>query len=238
MARTDASLLAALQGIIERTYDLQTGISDIGRYVIGDEGYRRIYGPLAAGGGVVEKVGAGYVASGEPGARTLVRDDGAGTLALSIYYPDHLIECLESNDPTRRLDDGNVDAFAAFVEELDHLLVIADRHRSNGVISLLDLELHANVTKYLTLRLFVGKLRRARRLSTTDVAWIRFHLFEKGEFVQADPEVRARYQDATRLASLYVRRLDMMAPSLRPGALRRFHRMTPQEKIGHIGAMN
>lgn len=237
MARTDASLLAALQGIIERTYDLQTGISDIGRYVIGDEGYRRIYGPLAAGGGVVETVGAAPAPFEGPGARTLVRQSGAATLALSIYYPDRLIECLEANDPTRRLDDGNVDAFAAFVEELDHFLVIADRHRSNGVFSLLDLELHANVTKCLMLRMFVGRLRRTGRLSAADAAWIRFHLFEKGEFVQADPQVRARYQDAARLACRYLRLLDAMPPSRRPGELRRFHRMTPQEKIGRIGAM-
>lgn len=238
MEPTDRSLLTSLQGIIERTYDLQTGISDIGRYVIGDEGYRRIYGPLAAGGGVVEKVGTAAASPGAPGARTLVRHGVTGTLALSIYYPDSLIECLERNDPTRHLDDDNVDAFAAFVEELDHFLVIADRHRSNGVISLLDLELHANVTKYLTLRMFVGRLRRATRLSAGDSSWIRFHLFEKGEFAQSDPEVRARYYDASRLASRYVRQLDTMQPSQRPCELRRFHRMTPQEKIGHIGAMN
>ena len=238
MARTDTSLLTSLQGIIERTYDLETGISDIGRYVIGDEGYRKIYGPLAAGGGVVEKVGAAQAVSAEPGARTLVRQSDTGALALSIYYPDRLIECLESNDPTRRLDDDNVDAFVTFVEELDHFLVIADRYRSAGVMSLLDLELHANVTKYLTLRMFVGKLRRAPRLSTGDSVWIRFHLFEKGEFAQADPDVRTRYRDAARLASRYVRRLDTMAPARRPRELRRFHRMTPQEKIGHIGAMS
>ena len=237
MARTDRSLLCRLQGVIERTYDLETGIGDIGRFVIGDEGYRRIYGPLAAGGGVIEKVGAARDPSVPHGARTLVRQEGSGTLALSIYYPDSLIECLESNNPTQRLDDGNVDAFATLIEELDHFLVIADRHRGNGVMSLLDLELHANVTKYLMLRMFVGKLRRASRLSAGDSKWIRFHIFEKSEFAQADPDVRARYRDASRLASRYVSRLDTMALSGRPRELRRFHRMTPQEKIGHIAAL-
>lgn len=234
MDRTDGSLLGSLQGIIERTYDLETGISDIGRYVIGDEGYRRLYGPLDASGGVVQSVGS--TAAGGAGARTLVRDAGGGGLAVSIYYPDRLIHCLERNDPTRRLDDANVDAFTALVEELDHFLVIAERYRNRGLMSLLDLELHANVTKYLVLKMFVGRMRRTARLSEADSAWVRFHLFDKGEFVEPDPDVRARYRDASRLASRYVRRLDAIPPAGRPSELRRFHRMTPQGKVAYIGA--
>ena len=61
MGHTEISLLELLQGVIERTYDLQTGVRDIGRYVIGDEGYRRIYGADHAAGRVRRSVivGAG-----------------------------------------------------------------------------------------------------------------------------------------------------------------------------------
>jgi hypothetical protein len=236
VARTDAagprSLLESLQRVIERTYDLETGVDDIGRFVIGDEGYRRIYGPHDAAGKVVETVGS---ATPGAGARTLVREAGGG-LAVSIYYPDRLIRCLERNDPTRRLDDGNVDAFATLVEELDHFLMIAERYRSRGVMSLLDLELHANVTKYLVLKMFVGRMRRMARLSAADSAWVRFHIFDKGEFADPDPDVQARYRDASRLASRYVRRLEAIDPARRPSELRRFHRMTPQGKVAYIEA--
>ena len=228
MDRTELSLLEKLQGIIERTYDLQTGVGEIGPYVIGDQGYRTIYSGLQAAGKVTDKV-----LSPSCGARTLLRRDGDG-LAVSVYYPDSLIECLERNDPTRRLDDGNVDAFTVLVEELDHFLVIAERFRSGGSISLLDLELHANVTKYLMLKLFVGKMRRLTKLSPKDSAWIRFHLFEKGDFVDADPDVRARYHDASRFAARYVTQLDLLPATQRPHELKLFHRMSPQAKIAHI----
>lgn len=230
------SLVERLQGIIERTYDLQTGVRDIGRFLIGDTGYRHLYERLDAMGRIEQKVGALAAGASGTGARTLLRESD-GALAVTVYYPDHLIACLERNDPTRRLDDGNVDAFNVLVEELDHLLVIAERYRSQGVTSLLDLELHANVTKYLVLKLFVGRMRRVTRLSETDAAWIRWHLFEKAEFVEPDPQVRERYREASRFAARYVRALDSMPSRERPAELRRFHRMPPQSKIAHITAL-
>ena len=48
------SLLESLQGLIERTYDIDRTIADIGRFVIGDCGYRL----LVARREVVRRVGA------------------------------------------------------------------------------------------------------------------------------------------------------------------------------------
>lgn len=230
--RTDASLLERLQGVIERTYDLQTGVRQIGRFVIGDVGYRALYGGLHPEEKLAQSVGA----ASPPGARTLIRHRDGG-LAVSIYYPDTIIECLERNDPTRFLDDGNVDAFAVLVEELDHFLVIAERYRSRGVLSLLDLELHANVTKSLMLKLFVSRMRGTHRLSGEDSAWIRFHLFEKVEFCDPDPEIRQRYRTASRLAARYLDWLEKLAPLRRLCDLRRFHRMPPPVKLEFINAL-
>ena len=246
MARTRTSLLESLQGLIERTYDLETGVVDIGRFVIGDEGFRRIYGGLEGAGRVLRRLPSTGVAppgittsagTAGGGARTLVREAEAG-LALSIYYPDSLVRCLERNDPTRCLDDVNVDAFNVLVEELDHFLVIAERYRSRGVMSLLDLELHANVTKYLVLKMFVGKMRGVGRLSEEDAAWVRYQVFEKGEFVEPDPDVCERYRDAARLGGRYVHALDGLDPADRVPELRRFHRLSPQAKIARINALN
>ena len=245
--RAGNSLLETLQHVIERTYDLDTGVTDIGRFVIGDQGFRALYGRWHDAGLIRETVadprtvmpvsGATAAGSASGTARTLVREQGDG-LALSIYYPDALVRCLEGNDPTRRLDDGNVDSFNTLVEELDHFLVIADRFRSQGVVSLMDLELHANVTKYLVLKMFVGKLRRASRLAPADAAWVKQQIFDRGEFVAEDPDVRARYREASRLAARYVGALDGLAPASRVAALRRFHRMPPQAKVAHINAVS
>ncbi|MFQ5701617.1 MAG: hypothetical protein ACE5HU_07220 [Acidobacteriota bacterium] len=230
MARTSDSLLEALQRIIEKTYDLETGVRDIGRFVIGDEGYRAIYGRLDAAGVILDKVGAGTAGAG---AKTLLRRDGRD-LAVSIYYPDSLVRCLERNDPTRRLDESNVDAFNQLVEELDHFLVIAERFLCGAAMSLLDLELHANVTKYLMLKMFLGKMCRATRLPAGDTAWIHFQVFGKGEFADPDPEVRSRYQQARRLGARYVRAIDALRPAERIAELRRFHRLAPRAKIAHM----
>ena len=92
------------------------------------------------------------------------------------------------------------------------------------------------MTKFLVLALFVGRMRREPRLSPRDLTWIRWHLFEKGEYTDPDTAVRARYRDASRLASRYVRRLDRMAPQARLHDLRLFHRMAPQAKIACINA--
>lgn len=231
-------LLVQLQRLIERTYDLDTGIADIAPYIIGDEGYARLYSERP----VLNKVGAAGAArtapslADRPTARTLLREQDGG-LRVCIYYPDRLIENLELSHPSRRLGDHNVDDFATLVEELDHFLMVADRHRAGGELSLLELELHANVTKELTLRLFVARMRGEGREEAADQAWVRHHLFEKGEIREDDPEVRDRYRDAAALAVRYLDYLGELPATSRPSELRRFHRRTHHEKIAQIARL-
>ena len=70
-------------------------------------------------------------------------------LRASIYFPDPMIRLLERHPPQRGLGTVNVDAFATLVEEIDHLLLIAERSRMGRPVTLFELELHANVSKYL-----------------------------------------------------------------------------------------
>ncbi len=226
---TEVPLILTLQRLIERTYDLDHGLADISPYIIGDEGYTRLY----AGRNVAQKVGAAARGSS---ARTLVRDDN-GSWRVCLYFPDSLVANLEQNDPARRLGDDNVDDFATLVEELDHFLVIADRHRAGGVISLLELELHANVTKALMLELFVARLRRRPSLDASDRAWVRHHLFGKSEYREEDTEVRDRYRDAATLAVRYLDHLHALPADERPRELRLFHRRTHHEKIAQIARL-
>ena len=39
-------LLASVHGLLERTYAMRTGIDDPARFVIGDRGYRLLYGSV------------------------------------------------------------------------------------------------------------------------------------------------------------------------------------------------
>ena len=118
------SLLETLQGWIERTYDMKTGISGIGEYVFGDQGFREHY----ADESLRREIG-----SAQAEAAVLVRESGPGPVRASLYYPDALIDVLERHHPFRGLDERNIDEFAVFVEELDHLLTLADRaHQRRG----------------------------------------------------------------------------------------------------------
>ena len=205
------SLLVALHGVLRRTYDLRAPLFPIGSYVIGDAGLRLLYpnGEHA----VRSESGAG--------ARLLVRDTGAGVRAC-IYYPDAMIRHLEQRPPQRRLDANNVDAFAVLVEELDHLLVTAERAHAGRGVSLLELEVQASVSKDLVLSRFLA--RGGRHLDSGRREWLRSHLFHARTYCDDDPEVRGRYEAASRLALKFLRSLEARPRARRVEILRRFHR--------------
>ena len=177
-------LLLVLQSIIERSYGMPRIIQNPGSFLIGDRGYRFFY----AGAGVFEGKDGGR-------ARLLVRPDAA-TLRAALYYPDALVYHLERHDPRHGLGDENIDAFADLVEELDHLLVLASRAAAGRPVTVIELELHAAVTKYLLVVHFLGLLTGRRRLSEFHRIWVRHHVFEK--YADGDGEESSRYREAAR----------------------------------------
>jgi hypothetical protein len=206
-------LLCRIHRLIEASYDWATGIADLSEYLVGDEGYRRLYGQRV----LVEEVGAPL-----PPARTLVRWEGGETRAC-IYLPDSLVSHLEARNPLRSLDDRNVEAFSTLVEELDHLLMLAWCSRHGRPVRLLELEFHANVTKYLVLAHFLGRLTGRSRLSTGQRSWLRDRLFSRsGEGLA--PPLASRYRVAARLACRFLGRLEPVASEERVRILRRFVR--------------
>lgn len=208
---TSKPLLESLYGLLRRTYALSAPLLPIGRYVIGDAGLRTLY-----------PKGEHEVRSeaGE-GARLLVRDTGADVRAC-IYFPDAMIRRLEDNPPQRGLDEDNVDAFAVLVEEVDHLLVAAERAHAGRGVSLLELEVQANVSKDLVLSRFLP--RRGARIDPDRRLWLRHHLFHARTYCDEDPVVRTRYEDASRMALRFLESLVRRPPGRRLETLRRFHR--------------
>jgi hypothetical protein len=222
--RDDQPLLQVLQGIIERTFGMPRVLGDAGHYLVGDTGLRTFYGHIAPDRerpSIVHRAGA----------RVLVRERD-GDQRLAVYYPDALVRHLEIHDPRRGIDDGNIDAFAVLVEELDHLLVIASRTARGRPVALLELEIHAGVTKYLVVVHFLGRLVGRRRLSEFHRIWARHHLF--GKYVAGgDPDER-RYQDAARLARRYVAWLESLPLARRRAELLDFDRRGLAEQVGWI----
>ena len=208
------SLLQAVQGLLERTYGMPAG-PDAARFVIGDSGYRKFYVEVRTG-------------NPEVGARTLVREMG-DTVRAAIYYPDRMIARLEAHPPHRGLGDANVDAFAALVEELDHLLCIGEAVALQRPVSLLELELHANVSKTLVLARYPAGAE-ARPLDAARRTWLRYHLFHKGEWAGETAGEGERYREAARLALRFLDALERCRPAARLRMLRQFHAAAGQGK--------
>jgi hypothetical protein len=199
-------------GLIERTYRLQTGLAELAPFVIGDRGYRRLYVAPADG----QRIGC---PDGQ-GARTLVRETADGVTGC-IYFPDAMIRQLEAYPPQCGVREENLAPFATFVEEIDHLLVIAERSLERRPVSLFELELHANLSKYLVLARFLAG--RRPRMGDRQRFWLRHGLFDGVTFSDADPAVRERYREAALWAVRLIDGLAAEDPAATVEALRRFH---------------
>ncbi|RMG45579.1 MAG: hypothetical protein D6718_07110 [Acidobacteria bacterium] len=210
--------------LIERTYDFDAGVGPLGRFVVGDLGHARLIERQRAGAGADVTEGAG--------ARLLLRPlPRREAWAAALYLPDALIETLERHDPRREIGGQNVGEFATLVEEVDHLLTFADRvRRREGPLSLLELEWHAGVTKYLVLTHFIARLTGRRDIGDAARSFVERYLFP-AEYSEEDPAVRARYRDADRFAIRLIRALRPRSPSERLRLLRRFHRANHHEKM-------
>jgi len=208
---TRESLLDTLCALLRRTYALSAPMLPIGCYVIGDRGLRTLY----PNGESCARSSAG------DGARLLVRETSSG-LRACIYYPDAMIQRLEEKPPQHGIDEDNVEAFAVLVEELDHFLVAAERAHAGRGVSLLELELQANVSKDLVLSRFLSG--RGRRLDPARRVWLRHHLFHGRSYSDADLGVRARYDEASSLALRFLRSLERCPMPSRIERLRGFHR--------------
>jgi hypothetical protein len=218
-------LVFTLKSIIERSYAMTPVIGDLAPFIIGDAGFRAHYGGGSDGG----------VAGEGPRARLLIRDGGP-ILRAALYYPDTLVRHLERFDPLRGLGDENIEAFATLVEELDHLLTLASRAREGRPISLLELEHHANVTKYLVVLLFLARQAGRTRLPEGLRLWARHHLF--GRFAAGEGEEERRYRVAARLAERYVRRLERMSVPERQRELREYQRRPFFETCRILASVN
>jgi hypothetical protein len=220
------TLLETVRGLLERTYRIRSGLAGLGSFVIGDRGYVELYGTSRGELDVRSAV--------DSSAKTLVREIAGGT-AVCVYFPDALIRRLEAHPPQHGLGAENLDAFATFVEEIDHLLVVAERARHRRPVSLLELELHANVSKYLVLARFLagsrGSLAQERRL------WLRYRLFERVRFCDEDPVVRERYRNAARWAGRMLNGLSPLRRTESVEALRQFHRFGLDEKLRQISRL-
>jgi hypothetical protein len=172
-----------------------------------------------------------FVRPAEDGREALLirehQDDG---LELALHLPR---EALEPHDASLGFD-----AFCQVVEGVSHFVYVAERARRELPATQLELELQAEVDKYVLLALGEGSVAPAAPgFAPEHAARVRARLYERVRFVHpAGTEVGQRYRMANDLAARFARRLEAsFAARGRFGelrrALRRFYAAGQREKI-------
>jgi hypothetical protein len=165
-------------------------------------------------------------------------EEGAsGEIAMSLYLDPELLERLDRADPMQRLHDGNVADYWTALEGVSHFLYLAWNAGHDKPVSLLELEMQAEVDKY------VGSYWLMRRqFPDRFPAELLRLLFERTRIDSRLAGGREDlYREASRYAQKFCRRLEQ---SLRDAhgrsqaqvlaELRRFYRLTNARKLAHI----
>jgi hypothetical protein len=202
-------LLSRLQSLIGNIYDVSVA-HDVYDFLVTDR--RRL--PAAARGGTAEE----ELIVAEPA-------DGGDEVALSLYLDPALLARLTREDPLVRLHAGNVADWCTALEGVSHFLYLAWNVGHDKPVSLLELEMQAEVDKYVA---SYWLLRR--QFPQHFPAELRRVLFAR----------RDLYREASRYADKFCARLERLLSrnrAARGGAdgavlaeLRRFYRLTHARK--------
>jgi hypothetical protein len=205
-----AAILRALQGGIESLYRVETDL-DVCDFLVGNGTER------------------------EAREQLLIKQTD-GEMQLGLFVDERTLENLAFRDPARRLDEQNLPDFLLAVEGVSHFVYIAHRAQIERPVSAVELELQAEVDKYL-----VALLVWWNQLGEPPEG-LRNRLFERVRYAgDLSAEERDRYELANRAAASYVQSLeerylrrrevngdDMLAEA------RLFYRKGLAQKLEHI----
>ena len=162
----------------------------------------------------------------------LMSEDDEG-LALSLFLDGELLDRLESADPLSRLRADLLDDLWKVLEGLSHFNCVVWRASQDRSVSLLELELQAEIDK------FVGTTLLALGQGRTDLLnHLHGWLFDEVSFhSELDDEQLTRYRAANEYAARFCHAL--RGRLVEDGGavlveLRRFFRLPMTDKISHI----
>ena len=171
------------------------------------------------------------------GSRTLVTQDG-DQVGLGVVLERETFALLAGADPRVRLDHANLGAFCTLTEEVSHFVYLHFCARTSRSVTQLELELQAEVDKYLNV-VFLLSLQNEGAVSSRlrELIFRRYRLAENLSAEQAE-----RYRTASHLAYRYCGWLE--ESFLRPSRLadlaresRRFYRLGQREKLEKIAEL-
>ena len=208
------AVLRALQGGIESMYRVETDL-DVCDFLVGGEERDALK---------VERA---------PKEQLLIRTDEEG-MRLGLFVDERTLENLAMRDPRRRLDAANLQDFLYAVEGVSHFVYLVHRARQERPVSAVELELQAEVDKYLV-SLLVSWNQAGEPPSD-----LRERLFANIRFAgDLSREERERYELANSAADEYAASLEERfvrthAVDDMLGEVRRFYRKGLAEKLEYI----
>lgn len=168
----------------------------------------------------------------KPREQLLVCEDD-GEMALALFIDPAALANLATHDPGRRLGDHNLGDFLLAVEGVSHFIFAIWCARSERPVTQLELELQAEVDKYVTCLL-------ATEVAPAQSETLRHRLFVDAEYEpDLDGDERERYRAANDNAHRYAAWLESTFVARRRipemlGELRRFYRQGLAAKLSTI----
>jgi hypothetical protein len=213
--------LRCLQALLAQLYDAPVR-EDVQDFVLSDRRQLRAAVGEQAGHATDEQV---FVVEDEQGVR------------LGLFIESEVLDRLARRDPLQQLDEDNLPDFCTALEGVSHFHYLVWSLARGRNVSLLELELQAEVDKYATAVALMTRQQAGRFPGS-----LHARLFHAVSFLPQPDEIsRRRYQEANRHAARFCRSLEerflrarRQRPELWLAELRRFFRWGHQEKIRNL----
>lgn len=212
-------LLNRLQGHLEKIYEVQSGYRVVD-FLIDDPVLMRRLDTTPHARDISEKL--------------LIQQEG-DSVNLALYLDPELLQRLNANDPTKSLHGENIDDFWTALEGISHFLYLTWNAHYERSVSLLEMELQAEVDKYILAAFLFGHQLRGLVPKA-----LYPHLFNDVRFDKrlSDAE-HHRYRNANYFAGRFCSHIEkeFLRQRARGGlinTLRRFYRLTQHRKIETI----
>jgi hypothetical protein len=212
-------LLRELQVLLRQIYGLEIDV-DVADYLVTDP--RQLKYLLGEGAETVEET------------LLLVEDDES--LEVALYLDETMLARLTESKPCSALSEHNLDDFCKVLEGVSHFLYVAWNAGRDKQFTRLELEIQAEIDKYVSSRLILEAQQSGGSSLLTS-------LFENVRFSQhLSPESLERYRQANDVAGRYCHSLQQRFPEAGPDMamlqeLRAFYRMPQPDKLSHINAL-
>jgi len=168
--------------------------------------------------------------------QVLVREADDG-LQVSVYVAAEVLRRLAVDSPIDALSDSNIGDYCTALEGVSHFHYLTWRAAHADSVSLLELELQAEVDKYAAAVWLLTAQRKGRFPGA-----LHERMFHRVHFHAAlDAESAARYREANRCAARFCRELEerfLRCRRIQPAAwlqeLRKFYRLGHAKKLRRV----